>query len=317
MKTNPLLKLIVKSHIAGLLLVVLWSSIVMAQNAPAPDKTCKGCHLRHDPKVSLVSPHDVIACTECHQHPLSAKIHKKFSKQTYEKKASTDLALVRLNEEQLLSVTQQCQECHEADAADNKTSHHNMTYSQAFLNTEHNSIEQPHNDCLRCHGMYFEGRVDDIVTPINNKGPWKLVSDKLADRPVMTCLTCHQIHPDEALTPLGTNDTFNLNAARPAVGFFDRREHLFFPLAALPQPQVYDGTNAVKMSTDKRIRVCYQCHAPSAYHQIGTSDDRTPRDEHVGLSCFDCHSTHSLETKTSCARCHPNGTKPGLIHKKK
>ena len=29
------------------------------------------------------------------------------------------------------------------------------------------------DDCLRCHGMYFEGGVRDVVTAVDRKGPWE------------------------------------------------------------------------------------------------------------------------------------------------
>ncbi len=30
------------------------------------------------------------------------------------------------------------------------------------------------DDCLRCHGMHFEGGIRDLVTPSTRSGPWKL-----------------------------------------------------------------------------------------------------------------------------------------------
>ena len=53
------------------------------------------------------------------------------------------------------------------------------------------------------------------------------------------------------------------------------------------------------------MRNCIQCHAPGASHQAGTSDDRTPRGVHEGLSCLDCHETHSNDARNSCNNCHP------------
>ena len=31
------------------------------------------------------------------------------------------------------------------------------------------------DDCLRCHGMHFEGGVRDLVTPVNAHGPWSML----------------------------------------------------------------------------------------------------------------------------------------------
>jgi hypothetical protein len=55
------------------------------------------------------------------------------------------------------------------------------------------------DDCLRCHGMHFEGGVRDLVTPLNTAGPWRIVPAEMADRPTMPCLTCHGVHRQGAL----------------------------------------------------------------------------------------------------------------------
>jgi hypothetical protein len=66
------------------------------------------------------------------------------------------------------------------------------------------------------------------------------------------------------------------------------------------------------MSYDTRDRLCYQCHAPDAGHQLASSDDRTPGGVHEGLSCFACHAPHSHETRSSCSGCHPRLSNCGL-----
>ena len=38
-----------------------------------------------------------------------------------------------------------------------------MTYARSFLNREHNRMEAPMDDCLRCHAMFFEGTARDLV----------------------------------------------------------------------------------------------------------------------------------------------------------
>ncbi len=61
----------------------------------------------------------------------------------------------------------------------------------------------------------------------------------------------------------------------------------------------------MKVSDDPIMRNCVQCHAPNAIHQAGTSDDRTPRGVHEGLSCVACHELHSNDARKSCQECHP------------
>jgi hypothetical protein len=125
----------------------------------------------------------------------------------------------------------------------------------------------------------------------------------------MPCLACHQVHPAEpapaALPRYASQRPAISQTSSPSVGFYDRREKSFFPLSELPHPKLYDGEPPVKISSDLRMRNCYQCHAPGATHQIGTSDDKTPRGVHAGLSCLDCHGAHALSARNSCSKCHP------------
>jgi len=80
----------------------------------------------------------------------------------------------------------------------------------------------------------------------------------------------------------------------------------------LPIVPMTQGERAVKVSLDPRQRLCTQCHAPSAFRQTGTADDRTPTGVHEGLSCLDCHSSHTNSANASCATCHPAVSNCGL-----
>ncbi len=88
-------------------------------------------------------------------------------------------------------------------------------------------------------------------------------------------------------------------------GFYNRPDKMFFTSEFLPKPKIWDGKQEVATSDDNRQKVCVQCHAPNAWHQAGTSDDRTPTGVHEGLSCNSCHEQHSNKTGKSCANCHP------------
>ena len=39
------------------------------------------------------------------------------------------------------------------------------TYARIFADAEHNSKRLLMDDCLRCHGMHFEGGIGRLVTP--------------------------------------------------------------------------------------------------------------------------------------------------------
>jgi hypothetical protein len=97
-----------------------------------------------------------------------------------------------------------------------------------------------------------------------------------------------------------------------AAQLYVRREQTHFPAAMLTATGMTQGGREVKLSTDPRQRLCVQCHAPNAMRQAGSSDDRTPTGFHEGLSCLDCHATHSGSAKASCAACHPASSHCGL-----
>jgi hypothetical protein len=92
---------------------------------------------------------------------------------------------IRLAEAQLLEVMNNCERCHTAEYADWSSGGHSMDYRHVFLNAKHNATEQINFDCLRCHGMFFKGTVDEVVTPLSTKGPWKLKDEKRGSMPAI------------------------------------------------------------------------------------------------------------------------------------
>jgi hypothetical protein len=289
----------------------LWFSLPMG-DAKETDKSCRACHDSLGiPHLAVSSPHSDFECIECHRHPLSARFHKGAKTVDEFKKVFPTIAAdeIRLAEEQVFAVHKQCQACHETEFKTWSSSRHTFNYGNSFLNTAHNKMEQPIDDCLRCHAMFFNGSVDDIVTPLNNQGPWKMKKSGMASRLSIPCLSCHKIHPSEpppAMLPSykGLRVQTQITSS-PFVGFYDRREKSFFPLSDLPHPKPNDGMASVPISKDIRIRNCYQCHAPGATHRVKTGDDKTPSGVHAGLSCLDCHNPHALSARDSCAKCHP------------
>ena len=63
-----------------------------------------------------------------------------------------------------------CQRCHQHEYAAWHAGPHSATYSDIFLNTAHNTKRQLMNDCFRCHGMYFDGAIGDMVQPVEYEG---------------------------------------------------------------------------------------------------------------------------------------------------
>jgi hypothetical protein len=169
------------------------------------------------------------------------------------------------------------------------------------------------DDCLRCHGMHFDGWIGNMVQPVDTKGPWKLVNPALANLPAIPCLACHAMHREgQPMRKAEQRVAAQEEMVRPSLGLFDRRSAMNIRAAALPLPVVYEGDRRVRMSPDSRQALCYQCHAPLASAQAGSGDDRTPLGIHEGISCLACHQNHSQKTRQSCRDCHPRWSNCGL-----
>ncbi len=73
----------------------------------------------------------------------------------------------------------------------------------------------------------------DLVTPLDLRGPWHFPVVGIANRPAMSCLTCHQMHrqgsplirpPAKVVFPARTQELF-----RPSLALFDHRELAYMP----------------------------------------------------------------------------------------
>lgn len=278
-----------------------------------PGRTCGSCHeIESAREVWAESPHRDIACRECHGTAFSAGLHSVTEKarMVFAHVGRSPADGVRLQARHVIEVMERCRACHAREYADWTSGGHSPTYADIFLDEKHNRAEQLSESCLRCHGMFLEGTIGDVVTPLDTRGPWRLVQRTLADRPAIPCLACHHVHleglpaarPDYA-------DPATIAARRESrvakVAFYDRYERVYFEASELPAPLVYLAGARVPVAPDARQRVCVQCHAPNAFHQAGSSDDRTPRGVHAGLSCAACHAPHSNDARGSCANCHP------------
>ncbi|NIM51743.1 MAG: hypothetical protein GTN78_25865 [Gemmatimonadales bacterium] len=222
-----------------------------------------------------------------------------------------------MNEQQVIEAMERCRACHAREYADWLSGGHSPTYADIFLDETHNEGEQPSESCLRCHGMFFEGTITDVVSPLDTEGPWQLVDAEIAAVPTIPCMACHHVHVEgsPAVRP-DYSDPATIAASREPraakVGFYDRDEGTHFEASELPALQVSLDGASIQVATDVRQRVCVQCHAPNAFRQAGSSDDRTPRGVHEGLSCGACHAPHSNDASGSCANCHPQLSNCGL-----
>jgi hypothetical protein len=282
---------------------------------------CARCH-EMAPFVSAMhgSPHRSVGCMDCHEASLATKL-----RHIRVHLAGNLPEAVRLRDVDVLEMVPNCQKCHREEYATWHGGLHSATYAQIFTNSAQNSQQHLMDDCLRCHGMHFNGAVRDLVQPLNTKGPWKLIRSEIGGQPAIPCQACHQAHrqgepeakPQSRISVAG-------QPAHDSLAFFDRREAVHFAAAALPIPELHDGARLVKVSQDSRQAICYQCHAARQAEagtnaavnawgpQVGSGDDRTPIGVHEGLSCFSCHTGHNENARASCKTCHPQMSHCGL-----
>jgi len=296
-----------------LLLVVAFLALYSRWNVASPKRTCASCHeISNMVDIWGESTHRNITCKECHGTALSEGIHslKEKGSMVFHHNSKTKPEDVRISESQHLKVMQRCIGCHQTEFAKWNSGGHAMNYSEVFLNSVHNNAETINDDCLRCHGMFYDkGTVVDIVEPFDSAGPWKLKDSNLTDRPSIPCFACHQVHQSG-------NPAKRQNLEKPAsihysrvkrtlTSFYYRRNNMYFPVLSLTSPEITFQSVPVKISLDLNQRLCIQCHSPNAFNMAGTSDDRTPRGVHEAISCLACHDSHSNSAIASCNNCHP------------
>lgn len=275
---------------------------------------CSSCHEMVAYGTAMHgSAHRNATCLDCHVASLATKI-----RHIRVHLAGTWPETIRLRDGDVLEMVPNCEECHREEYASWRAGPHSANYGQIFTNPAQNSHQHLMEDCLRCHGMHFNGSVRELVEPLNAQGPWKLIRKDLAGEPTIPCQTCHEVHShglplERAPNRISVAD----QPVHESLAFFDRREGMHFAVAALPLPILHDGPRVVTMSPDPRSALCYQCHAPrqpdtgtaAALHdwgsQVGSGDDRTPSGVHEGLSCLACHNGHNQNARASCKNCHP------------
>ena len=298
-------------------LLVLGGTVLHFEGAQG--KGCVSCHEIWQPYSDWHnSAHRGVSCADCHGNvfTVDAGFHVNNMRRVFTHLGGDAPEKPRLKTKDVLRMVARCEKCHREEYADWRSGGHSATYGDIFLSSEHNHRELLMDDCLRCHGMHFEGGIRDLVVPLNTTGPWRLSSPELADQPVVPCLSCHQLHqvgaPHSSAKIGSPTPGREQETNRPSVGLFDRRELVQVPVGELPLPKMLEGTRAVKISPDQRQALCYQCHAPRATRQVYSGEDRTPIGVHEGLSCMACHLKHGQQTRPSCSTCHPRLSNCGI-----
>lgn len=306
------------------LVVVLAVSVTYGATYYYTSQRGAGCASCHEMAsfVSAVhaSPHQNMTCLQCHAEGMATKLRHVAVHLTYRWPET-----IRLRDADVLEMTASCQSCHQREYATWHAGPHSATYAQILTNPKHNSERRLMDDCLRCHGMHFNGAVRDIVQPQSIKGPWHIVRADLAGQPTMPCLACHWIHREgQPETKPAARISVAGTPLHDSLAFYDRREQMHFTASDLAIPQLYEGARQVKISPDQRQALCYQCHAsrqseanaPAAQQhwgpQVASGDDRTPIGVHEGISCLACHNGHNENARASCATCHPEMSHCGI-----
>ena len=164
----------------------------------------------------------------------------------------------------VLAMTLDCKTCHQQEYASWHAGPHSATYSQIFADPVHNSKRMLMDDCLRCHGMHFNGSIRDLVQPLNTKGPWRVIpfgprrsaGDALHDVPPGP--QRRRAGNQASLAHLGRRRGRSRFAGllRPA------RDAALCRRVAFAFRRLHDGARTVTVSQDPRQALCYQCHAP-------------------------------------------------------
>ncbi len=294
----------------GFVIILLITIAYMSWNSLDPVHTCAQCH---EIKPSLAtwhsSAHAGISCTECHGTALSEGVtslkekSRMIAKHYNKGKNAED---IRLKEEQVMLVFNNCIRCHQAEHAGWLASGHAANYREIFLNIEHNRMEKPYWDCFRCHGMFYDGNINDLMNFEGDPSTYTVKNSKQEQRPTIPCLACHQMHTENPVLSryVSTQDTAEKAFRNPRTALYVRSDKMHLRSDKLTPVVMKDNDRTVNRAIDPNTRLCQQCHAPNYVHQAGSQDDRTPIGVHEGISCTACHKVHTNDTRESCTHCH-------------
>ncbi|HLY16020.1 MAG TPA: cytochrome c3 family protein [Bryobacteraceae bacterium] len=273
---------------------------------------CARCHeIRPEWNLWRESTHRGVPCMACHADSMAAN-----SRRVIEHVSGDVPEQIRIKGLDAYAMLARCQSCHRQEFADWQAGPHGVTFTKLFLDPKQNRQRLLMDDCLRCHGMNYEGGIRDLITPIDRQGPWRMTDARWTNLPAIPCLACHQMHrrgePRAKQLERTAGSSARESIYAPSLALFDRREMAPVADANLAIPRILDGGRPVRMSPDVRQGLCYQCHAPLSTRQAESGDDRTGLGIHEGISCLACHQKHGQQTRASCANCHPRLSNCGL-----
>ena len=288
--------------IALLIFIMMFSGGYYAWNNTDPEKTCAQCHEVTPAHISWMnSAHASVKCTECHGTALSdgmkslkEKAGMFFTHLNKDKRHSD----IFITEKQRLDIADRCAECHRAEHAGWLESGHAANYRDIFMDKTHNVSEKPYADCFRCHGMFYDGDINSLMSlEGDNPEKWHIKDKAQEDIPTITCLSCHQIHTPNPVARKWINTDTALVARVPVTSFYMRAEKMYMRTDKLIPVDMVIGDSIVTSAKDASTLLCQQCHAPDYRHEVLSMDDKTPTGEHAGKSCLTCHSAHSMRTE--------------------
>jgi hypothetical protein len=151
---------------------------------------CASCHeMAAYTNAVHASAHRTTTCLDCHDARLSTKLrHIRVHLSGHSPEA------IHLRDVDVVAMTTMCKKCHQHEYASWHAGPHSATYAQIFTDPTHNAKRRLADDCLRCHGMHFNGAIRELVQPMNTSGPWHLVRASIANQPAMPCMACHEMH---------------------------------------------------------------------------------------------------------------------------
>ena len=137
-------KILIIIHLLMLLVLIAFGSFYTFWNSAPPSRTCASCHeIEGAVNMFAQSYHRNLRCTDCHGTALSNGIHSLKEKGLiivkHAKNENTEN--IRLNEDQVLAVMDNCTRCHADEKAKWLSGGHSARYQDIFLNEEHNSTE--------------------------------------------------------------------------------------------------------------------------------------------------------------------------------
>lgn len=284
----------------------------VAWNVCDPQHTCAQCHeVRPTHERWLKSAHASVSCYECHGTALSNGLHSVREKlgMVFEHFSRADKIRnsdIKVSEAQALEISARCANCHAAEYAKWKSGAHSTTYKNIFEDVIHNKSERPYWDCFRCHGMFYDGNIEKLMSLDGPVEKWRIKCEGQANLPAIPCMACHRIHQERS--PVADFKNCYQSPipapAAPKTALYMRTEKSYLPTDKLQKVKMYLDGKEVETSDDPNHWLCMQCHSPNNMHQVRSQDDRTPVGAHEGFSCLACHDPHSNSASASCAKCH-------------